>query len=71
MAEILKESIIKIFFSTMLQVTVEWGGNVPDTKMRLTFVKSRYLIGRYIPTIQDVGSEKYASECQSNIREEF
>lgn len=51
---IFKVSTIKIFLAIVCKVIVESGKSIPDTELHLTFVKSKHLIGRYIPTISDI-----------------
>lgn len=43
----------KIFFGLVHDVVAKYGRNVPYQEVHLTFVKSEYLIGRSIPTIQN------------------
>lgn len=46
-------------------VTVVAKGNetsVRNSEVRLTFLESRYMLGRYVPTLKDMDLEKDASE---------
>lgn len=57
LVEILKVSAINILMAPVRVISAEWGRIVSDTEMPLTFVKSRYPIGGYIPVIPDIGLE--------------
>lgn len=45
--------------------------NLPDTKMRLSFIKSGYMVEGYIPTITEVELKTTSSKSESNIRKDF
>lgn len=51
-------STIKIILSVGCELSAECSTNITHTKLRLTFVKSRYLIVGYFPTIWDIDFEK-------------
>lgn len=49
---------IKIFLALVFEVAQDYGINIFDTEVKLPLVKSGYMMERFIPTIQDVDSEK-------------
>lgn len=58
LVEILRVSTIKRILVLVGNVAAKFGKNVLDREGRLTFVKSAYLIGGYILTIQCADLEK-------------
>lgn len=68
-------SIFKICFALLHEVVAEWGRHVSDTKLVLAFVRSRYLVGRYIPTTRDTDFDndfmKEPDEYERSVQREL
>lgn len=64
-------STIKIFLPLVHEAAAEKGWRVPDTGVRLPFLKYGYLIGDISRRYEMVIRRKYSSKRQSNMKEEF
>lgn len=53
LVESFEVSTMKILLRNVRKIAVERGRNVPDTELRLAFVRSGYLLAGYIPIVQD------------------
>lgn len=47
-----------MFIADLCGVTAENGANVPDLELRILFVKSEYMLGRYSPIVSNADLKK-------------
>lgn len=62
---------INMFLVLMRKVPADWGRIVSDTERPLTFVKSRYLIAKYIPGYWMFICLNDSSGRQSNMKQKI
>lgn len=71
LVETLKESTIKMLLELLREITADVCENVLDSEVRQSFVKSKYLLGRYTVMMQDVDLEQRILngliECERSV----
>lgn len=54
LVDLFRESVMPLFFGPVGKIAAQCDENLPDTKLRLAYVKHGYLGQVYIPTVEDV-----------------